>query len=216
MPSCRRGAAEARMRWPRLKVSIRLQLLALFGLLLLTGASVLLLDELSEYRTRAALDELNRESLAGLRRIKAVSDAYGMEIVDSAFRVRNRLMGWEQGVSVVDNALVRIRQHWAELQKLPRPPEQQALFAQIAQARVDADRASDKLRAILQAQDLAALAEFADTELYPAIDPVTTRLKFLSDLEMIDAERVVRADAARVRGVRALRIAISLFTLLVV
>jgi two-component system, NarL family, sensor histidine kinase EvgS len=204
------------MRWPQLKVSIRLQLLALFGLLLLTGASVLLLDEVSEYRTRAALDELNRESLAGLRRIKAVSDAYGMEIVDSAFRVRNHLMGWEQGVSVVDNALVRIRQHWAELQKMPRPPEQQALFAQIAQARVDADRAADKLRAILQAQDLAALGTFADTELYPAVDPVTTRLKFLSDLEMIDAERVVRADAARVRGVRALRIGISLFTLLVV
>jgi two-component system sensor histidine kinase EvgS len=198
------------------KVSTRLQLWALFGLLLLTGASVLFLDEWSEARTRAALDELNRESLAGLRRIKAVSDAYGLEIVDTATRVRNSLMGWEQGVSVVDNALVRIRQHWAELQKLPRPAEQQALFAQIAQARVDADRSAEKLRAILQAQDAAALARFADTELYPAVDPVTTRLKFLSDLEMIDAERVVRADAARVAMVRNLRIGISLFTLLVV
>src|SRR5688572_28148352 len=121
------------MRRPDIKVGIRLQLLALFGLLLLTGVGVLILDELSEARTRHALDELNRESLAGLRRIKAVSDAYGLEIVDSAFRVRNDLMGWEQGVSVIDNALVRIRQHWSELQKLPRPAEQQALFAQIAQ-----------------------------------------------------------------------------------
>jgi two-component system sensor histidine kinase EvgS len=198
------------------KVSIRLQLQALFGLLLLTGVSVLILDELSESRTRVALDELNRESLAGLRRIKAVSDAYSMEVVDTAFRVRNNLMGWEQGVSIVDNAQVRIRQHWNELQKMRRPAEQQALFAQIAQARVDADRSAGKLRAILQAQDAAALGRFADTELYPSVDPVTTRLKFLSDLEMIDAERVVRADAARVERVRATRIAISLFTLLVV
>jgi two-component system sensor histidine kinase EvgS len=198
------------------KFNIRLQLFALFGLLLLTGASVLVLDEISEYRTRAALDELNRESLAGLRRIKAVSDAYGMEIVDSAFRVRNDLMGWEQGVSVVENAMTRIRQHWSQMQAMPRPPEQQVLFAQIAQARVDADRAAEKLRKILVARDIVALGRFADTELYPAIDPVTTRLKFLSDLEMIDAERVVRADAERVQTVRAVRIAISLLTLLIV
>jgi two-component system sensor histidine kinase EvgS len=201
---------------PRFKISTRLQLIVLFGLLLVTGAAVLVLDEVSERRTRAALDTLNRESLAGLRRIKAVSDAYALDVVDTAFRVRNDLMGWEQGVSVVQTAQVRIQQHWTELQKLPRPPEQQALFAQIAQARVDADRASNKLIRILQAQDLVAIGRFADTEMFPAIDPVTTRLKFLSDLEMIDAERVVRADAARVDRVRQLRIALSLFTLLVV
>ena len=198
------------------KISIRLQLWLLFGLLLLTGASLLMLDEWSEYRTRNALDELNRESLAGLRRIKAVSDAYGLDITDAAFRVRNNLMGWEQGVSVVETALVRIRQHWTQLQAMPRPPEQQALFAQITQTRVDADRAASKLSRILQAQDIVALGRFADTELYPAVDPVTTRLKFLSDLEMIDAERVVRADAKRVSGVRVVRILVSLFTLLVV
>jgi two-component system, NarL family, sensor histidine kinase EvgS len=202
------------MRAP--KFSIRLQLFALFGLLLLTGAAVLLLDEVSEYRTRIALDELNRESLAGLRRIKAVSDAYGLEIVDTAFRVRNNLMGWEQGEGQVENALTRIRQHWSQLQQLPRPAEQQALFAQITQARVDADRAAEKLRGILRSQDIVALGRFADTELFPSIDPVTTRLKFLSDLEMIDAERVVRANAERVNGVRTLRIALSLTTLVVV
>ncbi len=204
------------MRGLDLKVSIRLQLLALFGLLLLTGAGVLALDEWSEYRTRVALQELNRESLAGLRRIKAVSDAYSMEIVDTAFKVRNELMGWEQGRGIVDNALVRIRSHWGELQSMPRPPEQQTLFTQIAQARVDADRAAEKLGRLLDARDVVALGRFADTEMYPAIDPVTTRLKFLSDLEMIEAERVVRDDASRVAGVRTARIALSLFTLVVV
>jgi two-component system sensor histidine kinase EvgS len=148
--------------------------------------------------------------------MKAVSDSYGLEIVDTAFKVRNGLMGWEQGVGIVDNALTRIRQHWGELQAMPRPAEQQVLFGQITQARVDADRAAAKLRRILDAQDIVALGRFADGEMFPAIDPVTTRLKFLSDLEMIDAERVVRADAERVRSVRAWRIAISLFTLIVV
>lgn len=201
---------------PRIRVSIRLQLFALFGLLLLSGVAVLVLDEVSEHRTRAALDELNRDSLAGLRRIKAVSDAYALDVVETAFRVRNDLMGWEQAISVVQNALVRIEQHWTQLRSMRRPDEQQAVFAQIAQARVDADRAANKLIRILQSQDVAALGRFADTEMFPAVDPVATRLKFLSDLEMIDAERVVRADAARVEQVRRTRIALSLFTLLVV
>ena len=199
-----------------LRISIRLQLLALFGLLLLTGAGVLILDEISEYRTRVALDTLKSDSLSGLRRIKAISDAYGLEIVSTAFRVRNNLMGWEQGAGNVSNALARIEQHWVALQEMPRTPEQQSVFVQIAQARIDADRASVRLRDVLDSKDIVALGRFADTELFPAIDPVTTRLKFLSDLQMIDAENIVREDGARVRGVRHFRVALSLFTFIVV
>ena len=90
------------MRGFDLRVSIRLQLLALFGLLLITGASVLVIDEVSQYRTRLALGELKDESLAGLRRIMAISDAYSADIVDTVFKVRNGLMGWEQASNVVD------------------------------------------------------------------------------------------------------------------
>ena len=199
-----------------LRVSIRLQLLALFGLLLLTGAGVLILDEISEYRTRVALDMLKSDSLSGLRRIKAISDAYGLEIVGTAFRVRNDLMGWEQGAGNVSNALMRIDQHWSELRDMPRSPEQQSVYVQIAQARIDADRASLRLREVLDSHDIVALGRFADTELFISIDPVTTRLKFFSDLQMIDAERIVREDGARVRQVRWFRVALSLFTFVVV
>nr|WP_246387728.1 ATP-binding protein [Chiayiivirga flava] len=125
-------------------------------------------------------------------------------------------MGWEQGAGAVDNALARIEQHWTQLQTVPRTPEQQSVFVQIAQARVDADRTARRLGAVLAAQDMAALGRLADTELFPAIDPVTSRLKFLSDLQMIEAERLVRDDGRRVAAVRWLRVALSVLTLLVV
>ena len=47
-----------------------------------------------------------------LRRIKAVSDAYGLDVVDTTFRVRNYLISWEEGVQVVDSANLRIQEHW--------------------------------------------------------------------------------------------------------
>jgi len=197
------------------RLSIRLQLLGLFGLLLLTGATVLVIDEIAQYRTRQSLYALKDESLLGLRRIKNVSDSYGLDFVDTTFRVRNSLITWNEGVAVVDMAKARIREQWALLEKMPHKGVEQDLFRQIAHARVRADHASDTLRAILVKQDIKALGHFADTELYPAIDPVTTRLKSLSDLAMVRAEEVVRADIARGERVTALRIGLSLLALLV-
>ena len=60
-----------------------------------------------------------------------------------------------------------------------------------------ADRAAAELRRILLAQDIEALGRFADTELYPAVDPVTTRLAHLSDLAMVQADAVVRDSLER-------------------
>ena len=204
------------MARPGPKFGIRLQLLGLFGLLLLTGAGVLTLDEIERRQNQQALQRLKDESLAGLRRIKAVSDAYGLDIVDTTFRVRNDLIAWEEGVQVVDNARLRIREHWAALEKMPQTPEQATLFKQIDRARVRAETAAQTLRNILVQQDIVALGRFADTELYPAIDPVTTRMKHLSDLEMIEAEQRVREQERAGERAAWIRTLMSLFTLAVV
>lgn len=204
------------MARPGPKFGIRLQLLGLFGLLLLTGAGVLALDEYERRQNQQALQRLKDESLAGLRRIKAVSDAYGLDIVDTTFRVRNDLIAWEEGVQVVDNARLRIREHWAALEKLPQTAEQARLFKQIGRARVRAETAAQTLRNILVQQDIVALGRFADTELYPAIDPVTTRMKHLSDLEMIEAEQRVREQERAGQRAAWIRTLMSLFTLAVV
>ncbi len=201
------------LRLPSL--SIRHQLWALFGLFLLTGATVLVVDEVAQYRARQSLLTLKDDSLQRLRRIKAVSDGYGLDIVDTTFRTRNNLITWNQGVAVVDAARRRIDANWAELAPMPRSPQQRALFDEVAQARQRADRATARLREILVEQDIVKLGQFADAELYPAIDPVTTRLQALSDLAMVEAERVVRADIERGRRVSALRVALSALALLV-
>ncbi len=204
------------MASPGPRFGIRRQLLGLFGLLIFTGAAVLALDEFERQRNQQALEQLKDESLAGLRRIKAVSDAYGLDIVDTTFRVRNGQIAWEEGVQVVDNARLRIREHWLALEAMPHTQDQRRLFEQIARVRVRADTAAQTLRGILEQQDSVALARFADVELYPAIDPMTTRMKLLSDLEMIEAEQQVRREAERAQRAAWIRTLLSLFTLAVV
>src|SRR5690606_11049378 len=147
------------------KPGIRRQLWGLFVLLLLAGATVLVLDELAQARARDTLMSLQDDALQRMRRLKAVSDAYGLDVVDTTFRARNTLITWNEGVAVIDSVRADIDSNWVELAGMPRNARQQQLFDEVGQLRVRADRATAELRDILRARDPDALAHFADAEL---------------------------------------------------
>jgi len=197
-------------------LSIRRQLIGLFGLMLIAGVTVLVLDEWERQASAQVLQSLKDESLTRLRRIKAVSDAYALDYVDTTFRVRNDLMSWDEGIQVVDNARMRIDAHWHALAETPQDPQQRILFGQITEARKRADTAASHLRAVLVRRDIVALGRFADTELYPAVDPVTARLKVLSDLQLIAADRQVQAAVQRSKDAALFRLAFTVVGLVLV
>ncbi|MGQ4660841.1 ATP-binding protein [Lysobacter sp. F6437] len=197
-------------------LSIRHQLWALFGLFLLAGMTVLVIDEIAQHQARQSLLALKDDSLQRMRRLKAVSDGYGLVVVDTTFRVRNGLLPWDEGVSTIDAARERVERNWTALSAMARAPAQQRLYDEVRHARVDADAATARLRGILLRRDSDALARFADTGLYPAIDPVTVRIQTLSDLAMVEAEALVRDDLARNRTTSLLRVGLSLLALLAV
>lgn len=204
------------MKWPAIDWNIRRQVWAVFALFLLTALGVVVLDEIGQHRSRQSLQMLKDHSLLGLRRIKIVSDAYGLDLVDTTFRVRNGLMTSERGVAVVDAARERIDGAWSELSTMPHEPGERALFAQTEKARVRADAAAEELRHILVSGDVDALTHFANQRLYPAIDPVTEALKRLSDQQLVEAEQIVRANLKRQERFSTIRIALSALTLLIV
>ena len=197
------------------KHSLRRHILALFAMLLLAGTTVLVVDEYAQYRARQSLEALNAHSLGRLRALKAVSDGYNLGVVNTTFKVRNYLIGWEEGIAALDDAQRRIDRNWQELREMPHVPMQQPLFEATALARVRADIAAARLRAILEQQDIGALGRFADTELYPAVDPVVAGLQRLSDQAMVQAEDVVQADVRRGWTTSVLRIGLSALAFLV-
>ncbi|KGQ20198.1 PAS/PAC sensor hybrid histidine kinase [Lysobacter dokdonensis DS-58] len=202
------------MRFRTFSLGMRHQLWGLFGLLLFAGMTVLVIDEVLQSYTRTSLEQMRDNSLQRLRALKAVSDGYGLDVVDTTFRVRNNLMTWDQGVRTIDAARDKVDRSWEALQPMPRDPAQHVLFEQVRGARVRANAAMSTLRAILVRRDIRALGHFADTELYPAIDPVTTRMEALSNLAMVNSERMVREEIERGRRASQLRIGLSLVALL--
>lgn len=196
------------------RIAVRHQLWGLFGLFLLTGASVLAIDEFEQYRARKTLQALKDDGLLGLRLLKTVSDAYGLDVVDTTFRVRNGLVDWDEGLQRIEAARGRIDRAWRRLQTLPHSATERSQLRAAEQARHSADAAATELQAILRRRDLPALGRFADTRLYPSIDPLTQRLQSISDLELIQADGLVRADIARSERISLLRIGLSLAALL--
>jgi hypothetical protein len=189
---------------------IRHQLWALFGLFLLTGGLVLAIDEIAQQRSRVSLERMKDQSLQRMQLLNAVFEDYSGGVVDTTFKARNSLITWHEGVARVDAARRDIDTRWARLEALPRTSEQRTLLDQTRAARVRADAAAATLRGLLQREDIGALGRFADTELYPAVDPVTDRLQQLSNAAMHQAEAVVQADIARGRAASALRIGLSI------
>src|SRR5690606_23798300 len=136
------GTLIAAMRWHLPMRSIRGQLLALFGVLLLAGAAVLVLDEVAQYRARQSLESLQAESLGRLRALKAVDDGYKLGVVDVTFKVRNDLLDWNDGVAALDRARESIDDNWRKPRAMPHPPRHGALVLAPAHAARRAARAA--------------------------------------------------------------------------
>ncbi|WP_240125679.1 ATP-binding protein [Thermomonas alba] len=185
------------MRLTALRHSIRKQLLALFGLILVTGALALVLDQFQQYLAERALVAMRDDVLAGMRRIRRLSNAYEMDLVDTTFRTRNYLIDWQQAAATLARAQDTAAAEWQALQAMPLDPESRALVEQALRERVRADRALAELQDIVRRQDILALGRFADHELYPAVDPLVARLEQIQLRGQARADALVRQELHR-------------------
>jgi signal transduction histidine kinase/CheY-like chemotaxis protein/HPt (histidine-containing phosphotransfer) domain-containing protein len=196
--------------------TVRRQLSLLFGVLLAAGASVIVLDEIYQRAHEATLTRLYDDALGGQSEVKALTDAYGIDLIGITFKVRNGLMDWNAALQSLGADRARIAQAMDALHAEALPPNQREVLDRIGLERASADGAVAHLERLLQARDLAGLGRFADTELFPAFDPLLGDLDLLSDLKILDAERQLRDDAAHARWLSWWRLALSAIALLIV
>lgn len=194
------------MRTLGIRLSLRSELLLVLGLLLLGSIAVLALDEYSQSRAKALQQELLDNSLGGLRRAMAVADIYGVEIVDAVWMLAHGSISWVQAEQAIESGRARVELHWNALADAPRSDEQELVFGEASRARERADALIRALHAAVLRKDRPALLHLAEDELYPAINPVTVRLRQLSDMVLIDAERSVRDESERLDRVRMQRL----------
>ena len=128
-----------------------------------------------------------------LRQLKKVSDAYGLKIPNAAQQLRTGQLDWEQARSHIDAADRIIGEQWSGYMRTYQTPEEVMIADAVKLQMARSNEAVRTLKAMIAREDRAAVAQFADHDMYPAIDPVVAEIVKLSDYQQ-EAAQTARAE----------------------
>ena len=167
-----------------MKLTIKARLvgaLAALGVAMVAiGASGWISTMVGEQRLQSVIDD----RIVPTQQLKAVSDQYAVSIVDAAHKARGGAYTTAEALKQVESARTAIKTNWEAYKSSEMTGDEPALVAKVEAGLPAANVTVDQLEALLRAGDVAALADFNDHHLYPAIDPVTGAVASLVDLQI--------------------------------
>jgi len=173
-------------------MSLRLRLLLAFGALATMLASAAATGWIALAVSNDGLRSVYDDRVVPLRDLKTVADAYAVNIVDTAHKVRNGNIEAARGVASVAEARQAIERAWKAYMATRMEADERRL-ADAARARiVAADSMVANLDRVLRAADAPALDRLVQTDLYAAIDPVSEAIDKLVTLQLDEARRTAQ------------------------
>lgn len=169
-----------------MKISTRLTGLT-SGLLLvaiLAGA----LGLLGMKSTVSGLETVYLDLVVPLRDLKVIADAYAVDIVDNAHKVRNSNLSSTEGLAAVERANSVIANTWKGYLATYLIEEEKRLIPEVENRMRVANVATGKLKQLLSGNHLDEIAAFCAKELYPAIDPVSESISKLIEVQLTVAK----------------------------
>ncbi|MBO6559018.1 MAG: PAS domain-containing protein [Nisaea sp.] len=140
-------------------------------------------------------DELREEVLTEMAILKAVSDAYAVQIVDASHKMRGGSFTWEETEASVKDALATIDENWNIYANEDHPAEEAALLADAKVKKKVTDVAVARLLEIVRAKSMDDLVVFIEKDLYPSVDPLTDQISVMAAKLQGTAEQIT-SDAA--------------------
>ncbi len=192
--------------------TIRSRLLLVLGgltfiVVSLMGAAYLLNDG-ADRRMRALLET----RVLPLQHLKAISDAYAVDIVDTSHKVRGGTFDFEKGIASVEASVRTINDRWAQFRATPHGEEERALIAEVEAQKSRTDAGVRQQLQILRGGSLSAIAAFNDQQLYPIIEPMTAIIDKLVMLKIAQAESATRQASVQAAAIgQAMWFALALF-----
>jgi methyl-accepting chemotaxis protein len=155
-------------------------------------------------RLNANTRTIYADRVVPLRQLKVVADAYAVAIVDNVHKVRAGSVAFETARTAIEQARTSIDSAWTLYRATELTSEERALIAEVEEATADANAAVDHAVQLLAARDALGVVQFAESELYPAIEPVSDRISALIDLQVRVAGEAFAANTATYERIRLL------------
>lgn len=186
----------------------------LYASLLFLLIALITVGGMGWYAAKIANDGLYtvfKDRVEPLRDLKAVSDFYAVNIVDTAHKVRNGNLDWNAGSKAVAEAQEKISKHWKDYSGTHMEADERAKANETQKLMQSSDAALRELSGILSAKDKVGLDRFVIEQLYKTIDPTTEAIGKLVDFQITEANNQYLSSAAKFDSARAGMMATFLF-----
>jgi methyl-accepting chemotaxis protein len=146
-----------------------------------------------------ALRTVYEDRVVPLKQLKTIADMYAVNIVDTAHQVRDGIQTFDQALKSVETARTTIASEWRAYTGTFLVDAERQIVDRARGRMASADVSVDKLTGLLKAGDKSAVAAYAATELYPAIDPISNEVNELVKVQLEVAEQEYVSAQAKER-----------------
>lgn len=153
------------------------------------------------------VNTIYKGSVAHLKELKIIADMYAVNIVNTAQKLREGTLSWEEGRKNVDEATRTIAAKWRAYTAAPHGPKERQLIEQTQPLLDIAETSIARMKDILHQEDRLAITNFYIDELYPTVEPISQKLSELINVQLDDARDIYSSSAERYKVVGALMIA---------
>jgi methyl-accepting chemotaxis protein len=192
------------------RLTIGQKLFALIALLQLITLGVGSFGWLTQQNILTDFSTTYKDRVVCLKQLKLSGDSYAVNIVDAAHKLHGGSLSQTDFLSGLDQAQATLKQQWGNYRSTYLTADEKILADQAEQAMQQADARILRLRQIVQSKDQAALQQFLDKELYPAIDPISNRIDALIDLQLRVAAENFASSQSHARTFSALSLGLML------
>lgn len=158
--------------------------------------------------TNKGLETVYNENVVPMKDLKAISDLYAVNIVDTSHKVRNGNLVWAQGIEAIKSSQTDIGVYWSQYLQTDLSKEDEKLASEVEILFVEANKSIGKLLNIMEQKDMEALVNYTTNELYPKIEPLTDKINQLINLQLQEAQKEYKESVYRYNMIQIILIAI--------
>jgi len=165
-----------------IKVSTKLLILVIVMSLITGVIGIYGVHNLKTVNT--SVEAVYKDRVIPLKQLKTISDMYAVDIVDAAHKMRNGNTGWETGRRNIKKAKGEIDLNWKSYLATYLTGQEKDLANEAKQLMDISNESLESLQQIVEKEDSAGLTNYIKKELYAKIDPITSKIGELIDLQL--------------------------------
>jgi len=125
-----------------------------------------------------------------LKQLKIISDKFAIDIVDASHKAQGNEISYSNAARSIETALQTIKENWKLYTSTKIEGDEKILADEVKKMISPLEDKMNELKDLLNKNDTLNLQKFRETQLYPAVDPMTGKINELIDLQLKISEEI--------------------------